>query len=165
MGSLVSASHDQTLRMWDAADGEPIAVLRGHAGFVWSVAFSPDGMLIASSSEDTAVRLWDTELIGPMAHSAGIRAMSTILPSVPMGPGWPRPGGTTRRGSGMWRPAGRPAGSRHDPTTGGLTGPLKFDSACIVSLAFSPDGRRLATVSRDNRIYVWDVAAGTPSVC
>ena len=108
--ALVSASHDQTLRMWDAADGEPIAVLRAmrDSSGPW-----PSARMACSSrrrSEDTAVRLWDTELIGAMAPSAGIRAMSTISPSVPMGPGWPRPGGTTRRGSGIWRPAGGPAG-------------------------------------------------------
>jgi eukaryotic-like serine/threonine-protein kinase len=159
---LMSASHDQTLRMWDAADGEPIAVLRGHAGFVWSLAFSPDGALIASSSEDTTVRLWDTELI---ERNGALRGHESYVYDVAF-----TPDGTRLASAGwdhralFWDVAtGRQTGRLwHDATTGGLTGPLKFDSACIVALAFSPDGRRLATVSRDNRIYVWDVASGTP---
>ena len=50
---IVTASNDKTARIWDAATGEEIAVLRGHEGTVNSAAFSPDGARIVTASVDT----------------------------------------------------------------------------------------------------------------
>jgi WD40 repeat protein len=36
----------------------PLAVVRGHTGTVWRVAFSADGSLLASGSGDYTVRIW-----------------------------------------------------------------------------------------------------------
>ena len=52
---------------------------------------------------------------------------------------------------------------RHDATTGGGSTALKFDGALILALAFRGDGKQLATTSRDDRVYLWDVATGRPS--
>ena len=57
---IASGSYDDTVRLWDAATGQPVgAPLTGHTGAVYSVAFSPDGTRIASGSDDNTVRLWD----------------------------------------------------------------------------------------------------------
>ena len=47
---IVTASHDRTARLWDAASGAEIAVLSGHARRVNSAAFSPDGTRIVTAS-------------------------------------------------------------------------------------------------------------------
>ncbi|KAI4208840.1 MAG: hypothetical protein LQ351_008153, partial [Letrouitia transgressa] len=56
---LASASHDKTVRLWDAATGEARGTLEGHSDWVTAVVFSPDGSLLASASHDKTVRLWD----------------------------------------------------------------------------------------------------------
>jgi WD40 repeat protein len=58
---IVTASFDNTARLWDGTTGKEIAVLRGHEGFVNSAAFSPDGPHIVTVSADKTVRLWDGE--------------------------------------------------------------------------------------------------------
>ncbi|KAG2070981.1 WD40 repeat-like protein, partial [Suillus decipiens] len=57
---IVTGSRDKTVRLWDAATGQPVGEpLRGHTDSVWSVSFSPDGARIVTASSDKTVRLWD----------------------------------------------------------------------------------------------------------
>jgi WD40 repeat protein len=58
---IVSASYDDTLRLWDAGTGETQRVLEGHTDTVNSAAFDPEGRRIVSASEDHTLRLWDAE--------------------------------------------------------------------------------------------------------
>jgi len=61
-GFLVSASEDQTARLWDAGHGEAIAVYRGsHASGVVSAALTRDGRRILTACRDWNVRVFDRE--------------------------------------------------------------------------------------------------------
>jgi WD domain, G-beta repeat len=56
---IVTGFKDNTVRVWDAASGTPIAELRGHESWVNCAAFSPDGRWIVTASADNTARLWD----------------------------------------------------------------------------------------------------------
>jgi WD40 repeat protein len=85
-GKLVaSGSHDETVRLWDAATGAPHGEpLEGHSSWVNSVAFSPDGKLVASGSDDETVRLWDAATGAP--HGEPLEGHSDWVNSVAFSP-------------------------------------------------------------------------------
>jgi hypothetical protein len=56
---LASASQDNTVKLWDAFNGQVLHTLRGYAGVVCGVAFSPDGKRLASANSDSTLKLWD----------------------------------------------------------------------------------------------------------
>jgi WD40 repeat protein/serine/threonine protein kinase len=50
---------EHTVMIFDARTGAVLKTLKGHVGYVWKVAFSPDGHYLASGSWDSTVRVWD----------------------------------------------------------------------------------------------------------
>ena len=47
------------IRLWDVASGENIATFRGHPTDIQSLAFSPDGTILASGGYGGTILLWD----------------------------------------------------------------------------------------------------------
>jgi hypothetical protein len=57
---VVTASSDNTARLWDVLDGTPIGMSMKHDGAVYSAQFSPDGQRVVTTSEHMSAWLWDT---------------------------------------------------------------------------------------------------------
>ena len=71
---VVTASGDDTARIWDAASGNLSAVLKGHTFEVSSAAFSPDGRRVVTVSNDKTARIW-----APRAE-----ASLPVFPAIPI---------------------------------------------------------------------------------
>ena len=58
---LVTASDDNTGRLWDAASGREISVLRGHEKSVRYAVFNLDGSGVVTASDNNTARIWDAQ--------------------------------------------------------------------------------------------------------
>lgn len=67
------------VRLWDLATMNEQAVLKGHRGAVYGMAFSSDGRILASGSGDETVKLWNvearTERMTLYGHTSGVTAV------------------------------------------------------------------------------------------
>jgi WD40 repeat protein len=150
---LVSASDDKTARVWDVARGTLLAACRGHASKVLSGTFSPDGSRVVTSSADATVRQWDPRT-GQEVEPAYDRHSGEVIVAT-YGPDgqWLASTGTDRT-IRVWRAADR----QDVAILHGHTGP-------VGNVAFSPNGRRLVSVSGyydltkvgDGTIRVWEL--------
>jgi len=144
---LASGGSDGVIRLWDVAGGEAI---RGwpHPGEVRALAFFPDGQTLASAGADGAVRLWSA------ADGDGRQALGRLgdLSAVAVAPD-----GKTVVSAGvsgaicLWDTEARPAWRNFV---------LLFPPGHpVAGLAFSPDGRHLATGNPDGSVYILRLAA------
>ena len=121
------------------------SVLQGHEHLVTSLAYSADGRLLASSSRDRTVRLWD-----PPGHRPGavLRGHTDYVSCVAIAPN-----GRTLA-SASWDGTLR----LWDAASGRSLAVLRGDDVWVHWVSFSPDGKRLVAGDARGRLHRWDVA-------
>ena len=104
---LATGGKDGNITVWDVSSGERRQHLEGSLGPVFSVAFSPDGTLLASTATGSPrVKLWEPSTAGGWSRSSrGIHSQPTRLRFRPMARAWPAGEATACSESGTWRPA------------------------------------------------------------
>src|SRR5260221_10539173 len=70
-GTRLGSRGESEVRVERPLDVRQLSTLEGHAREVWSVAFSPDGSILASGSVDRTIRLWDVATGGLRATLQG----------------------------------------------------------------------------------------------
>jgi WD40 repeat protein len=142
---LASASRDETVRFWNPATGDTTAVLRGHAGPVYGVAFSRDGRRIVTTDFSGAIKVWDADTGKEVRTFHGTVARSALSPD------GKRLAFTGQAGTVQVR----------DVDTGDeVLAPFDTYAGPVMSLTFSPDGKRLATSGWDGSAALWDAGTG-----
>ncbi|MEH2395461.1 MAG: serine/threonine-protein kinase [Nostoc sp.] len=154
-GILASGSWDNTIKLWDVNTGKEIRTLVGHANWVNSVAFSPDGKFLASGSADCTIKLWQVhtgiEIQTLIGHSDSVSSVAYS----------PRTLTTNSKDRQLV------ASGSNDYTiklwqvyTGRNISTLLGHSFFVNSIAFSQDGEIIASGSGDNTIKLWHVNTG-----
>src|SRR5258706_13306081 len=156
---VASGGDDGTVQVWDAATGNPVYTYRRHAHPVSTVAWSPDGKRIASGGGDKTVQVWDAFNGGNVflyrTHTGGVHTVG-------------------------WSPDGKRIASGGEDKTIQIWSPIKDKNSFFTNflltargqfnykghsqrvnaVMWSPDGRRIASVSSDRSMQVWDSLTG-----
>ena len=152
---IASGGEDREIKVWDSSNGRELLTLPGHEK-VTGVAFSPDGTRIASTSEfgSDPAKVWDAATGRQMLSLKGDAGRVFCVSYSP---------------DGKWIATGDFVSAKlWDANTGRLIRTFQgytrigvFDrSFAVMSVAFSHDGKRIATGGWDHTVKVWDPESG-----
>lgn len=186
---IASGGADETVQVWDAANGNRILVFKEHSGSVLDAAWSPDGKRIASGSTDNTVLVWDAAdgsgVLPYLGHRSWVRIVAWSPDGKRIASGgsdktvqvWDTTHGSTMFSytrhaqtvySTSWSPNGKwiaSGGDDHtlqvwDAANGSQHFPYRANIGGVYQTAWSPDGTRIASASGNRLVQVWDATTG-----
>lgn len=144
---IVSASSDETLKIWDAQTGKEVTTLTGHLGGVNSCSYSPDGSRIVSASDDATVKIWDVQAGKELATLTGHTGCVKTCSYSP-------------DGSRIVSASDDATLKIWDSQTGKELATLRGHTDSVNACAYSPDGVHICSGSRDSTLKIWDAQTG-----
>ncbi len=146
---VIGQDNDVLLVNYDS--GDSLGQFKGHTGCVSSIAFSPDGKLLVSGSNDKSCRLWEVKSQKPVGQP--LTGHTDEVHTVAFSPdGKLLASGSSDGSCRLWEmESQRPVGQ-----------PLIGHTSYVYSVAFSPDGRLLASGSWDDSCRLWEVESQKP---
>ncbi|RMD41771.1 hypothetical protein DV735_g3375, partial [Chaetothyriales sp. CBS 134920] len=163
--TLVSASWDKTLRIWDVTTGYCLRTLTGHTDWVRAVTPSLDGRWLLSAGNDFVPRLWDASTgeakISFLGHEHVLEAVAfapaAAYPHLAAMAGYKKPPPASSSGDFL-ATAGRDKLIKIWDNRGTCHSTLVGHDNWVRGLVFHPAGRYLLSVSDDKTIRCWDLA-------
>jgi WD40 repeat protein len=148
-GKRLAAGGADSITLWDVTTGVESATLKCRSGDLARLAFSPDGMRLASAGKDWPILLWDLASQRVTAalngHTGSVNAIAFSGDGKQMISG--SDDGTVR----LW-----------DPIAAREQGTLTGHAAAVLSVALSPDGKLAASGSADHSVRLWDIVQKRP---
>jgi WD40 repeat protein len=142
-----ATTKDALLRTVQASSSNLTSVLMGHTNNVSSVAFSPDGKLLASASYDTTIRFWDVKT--RKAKGEPLKGHTDTIWKVVFSPdGKLLASASFDKTIRLWDVSSRKEIAK-----------LEGHTKAVRGVAFNPDGKLLASASEDKTVRLWDVSS------
>jgi WD40 repeat protein len=146
---LATGSYDQQIKLWNLSDGVELRTLTGHNGCVFDLAFRPDGKVLASASADRTMKLWDVSTGARLdTRSESLKELQAVAFS----PDGVRviAGGVDNRVRVWAVSTDAKEGSNK------LLQSVFAHEGAILRLAFSPDGKTLASSADNATLKLWN---------
>ncbi|EDN67751.1 beta transducin-like protein [Beggiatoa sp. PS] len=143
--TILSGSHDNTIKSWNLETGEEIQTFQGPTDFVMAVAFSSDDNTVLSGSADNTIKAWNKagqKLDSFQDDFAGWFYSIAFSPTQNQALLSTSSDNTLK----LW-----------DTENGNETGTLKGHQDWVYLVVFSPDGNKALSASEDGTMKVWDI--------
>jgi WD40 repeat protein/serine/threonine protein kinase len=143
-GKYIATGGRKEIKIWNAITGAEIMTIRGHAGPIVSIAFSPECQRLSSGSCDGTIKIWDVATAENIRTLYGHQGTVSYVAFTPNGDQVVSGGrdGTIK----VWD-------ATIDRETSKLIGHHHF----VISVAFSPDGNHILTGSFHGTAKIWSV--------
>ena len=145
---IVTASADNTAKVWNTVNGKMVLNLKEHTKGVYSASFSPDGKYIVTASDDNTAKVWNA-ISGQLVTD--LKGHTSIVRSTSFSPD----------GKYIVTASWDNTAKVWNTVSGELLTNLEGHTGYVTSASFSPDGKYIVTASWDDNIAkVWNTVNG-----